>query len=143
VVSSTTTGAFHGLLVGIDNGRPSKRCDLRFVSASHERRIALSRRPRVGVVGGGISGLAVAYYLQEEGAAAGLEPDVTLLERSPRLGGVIETMRQEGLLLEAGPDAFAPGSQVLSLIDALQLSDQLLALQPGGRGTFIYNGRTL
>lgn len=62
---------------------------------------------RIGVVGAGISGLATVYYLQKESRRKGLEIEVSLLESSGRLGGVIRTERQDGFLLEAGPEGFA------------------------------------
>ena len=52
------------------------------------------------IIGGGISGLSAAYYLSK----AGIRP--TVLERQPRVGGVIQTTVQQGCLLEEGPDGF-------------------------------------
>ena len=55
---------------------------------------------RAAVVGGGVSGLTAALELLERGA------EVTLFEASPRLGGALQTHRQDDLLLELGPDSF-------------------------------------
>ena len=64
------------------------------------------RARRIAVIGGGISGLSAAYFLLNRGL------DVTLIEASPRLGGVIRTERLENCLIEAGPDSFiAQGSK--------------------------------
>jgi len=52
------------------------------------------------VVGGGITGLVATYEL----ARAGVQ--VTLCERSGRLGGKIRTTRLDGFLIESGPDSF-------------------------------------
>ena len=41
------------------------------------------------VVGGGVSGLATAYLLRKKAAAAGVELEITLLEKEPRVGGKI------------------------------------------------------
>jgi oxygen-dependent protoporphyrinogen oxidase len=57
---------------------------------------------RVVVVGGGISGLALAYRL-EQGAP---DADVTLLERRPRVGGTIGTDSRDGFRVERGPNGF-------------------------------------
>ena len=62
---------------------------------------------RIGVVGAGISGLATAYFLQKESRRRGVEIQVSLLERSGRLGGVIRSEKRDGFLLEAGPEGFA------------------------------------
>ncbi|KGQ22767.2 protoporphyrinogen oxidase [Thermus filiformis] len=53
----------------------------------------------VVVVGGGMAGVAAARLLHKEGAR------VLLLEAAPRLGGKVRTVRQEGFLVEGGPDA--------------------------------------
>ncbi|MBI3726217.1 protoporphyrinogen oxidase [bacterium] len=58
-------------------------------------------RPRVVVVGGGVSGLACAHRLARSG-----EVDVRLLESAPRTGGVVATTLLEDRVLEEGPDSF-------------------------------------
>lgn len=59
------------------------------------------------MVGGGITGLATAYYLQRSAAAERCE--VAVLEAAPRPGGKLRTERRDGFLLEAGPDSFLTG----------------------------------
>ncbi len=49
------------------------------------------------VIGGGVSGLATAWYLRKAGR------DVRLLEKNPAVGGCMRTLRQDGFLLEQGP----------------------------------------
>ena len=49
------------------------------------------------VVGGGISGLTVAWHLHRAGI------DVSLLEAGDHVGGSIQTEQREGFLLEKGP----------------------------------------
>ena len=51
------------------------------------------------VVGGGVSGLAAALTLKNRGV------DVRLLESRGYLGGAIRTVREEGYLLEFGPNS--------------------------------------
>lgn len=55
---------------------------------------------RAVVVGGGISGLAAAHKLGEDGH------DVTVLEADDRLGGKIRTSEFAGRPVDEGPDAF-------------------------------------
>jgi oxygen-dependent protoporphyrinogen oxidase len=52
----------------------------------------------VAVIGGGITGLTAAFYLQRKGVP------VTLYEASDRVGGVIQSLRQDGYLAEFGPN---------------------------------------
>jgi len=61
---------------------------------------------RVAVIGGGITGLAVAYRLRELAAAREFPLDVNLLERSGRCGGALETIRRDGFVIETGADSF-------------------------------------
>ena len=51
----------------------------------------------VGIVGGGIGGLAAAAYLADAGAA------VTLYERSDRVGGVAGRIERDGFRFDTGP----------------------------------------
>lgn len=56
----------------------------------------------VAIVGGGIAGVTAAWQLARLGS--GIE--ATLFEASPRLGGIVETVRRDGFLVECGPDAW-------------------------------------
>ena len=55
---------------------------------------------RTVVIGGGISGLTVAWALRSHGAP------VLLLEASNRLGGQIRSRRRDGFVLEDGPNGY-------------------------------------
>ena len=63
-------------------------------------------RQKVIVAGGGITGLAAAYYLKKEAKEKGLALDVKLIEASHRLGGKIQTIIRDGFVIERGPDSF-------------------------------------
>lgn len=86
---------------------------------------------RVAIVGGGISGLALAERL----AAMGIEPVV--LEREARVGGKIATRSKDGFLLETGPNGFldsAPGTLEL----AERTGTQVQAATPAAKRRWIY-----
>ena len=84
------------------------------------------------IIGGGISGLSAAYYLSK----AGIRP--TLLERKPRVGGVIQTCVQQGCVLEEGPDGFmAAKPWAMNLIRELGLADQVMGSNDHSRVTYI------
>jgi oxygen-dependent protoporphyrinogen oxidase len=75
----------------------------------------------VTVVGGGITGLAAAWFLKDRA-------DVTVYEASDRVGGKIATVEVAGHTVEAGPDAFiARVPDAVELCRALGLGDQLVA----------------
>lgn len=79
---------------------------------------------RVVVIGGGISGLAAAHRLTELHAA---ELQVTLLEASPHLGGLLETHERDGFLMEAGADAFLTEKPwAANLCRRIGLADELM-----------------
>ncbi len=87
---------------------------------------------RVLIIGGGISGLSAAYYLNR----AGIRP--TLIEKAPRLGGVIHTTTQQGCVLEAGPDSFlAAKPAAMDLIRELGLEHQVIGSNDHQRVVFI------
>lgn len=58
------------------------------------------------IIGGGITGLATAFYLQEASQRDGQPIRYTLLEAGPRLGGKIVTRTDNDLIIEGGPDSF-------------------------------------
>jgi oxygen-dependent protoporphyrinogen oxidase len=93
--------------------------------------------PKVVIVGGGISGLATAYYLSKAGIPS------TIIESRPRLGGVIQTEQIDGCTLEAGPDSFLSAKPAaLDLIRDLGLSSDVIGSNDHLRVTFVKkNGR--
>ncbi len=85
------------------------------------------RLHRVVIIGGGISGLSSAYFLEKEAAHAGVEIAVDLFEARNRLGGVIVTERRGEFLVEGGPESFlAAKPAAADLCRELGLGDQLL-----------------
>ncbi len=60
----------------------------------------------VAIVGGGITGLATAYYLEQAGREEGWDLTGVLVEQESRLGGKLHTLEEGGFLVEGGPDSF-------------------------------------
>jgi len=92
---------------------------------------------RVCVLGAGVSGLSVAFYLKEKGA------NVTLLEKDAEPGGKMKTVYEKGYIVEAGPNGFLDGKPyTLNLVKALGIEDRLYRSSDRARKRFIYtNGR--
>ncbi len=91
-----------------------------------------NRQEKVVVIGGGISGLASAYYLSKKG----FRP--TLIEKTDRLGGLIRTESIGGCELEAGPDSFiAAKPAVAELAAELGITDQIIGSNDERRRIFI------
>jgi len=102
----------------------------------------MHRAVDVAIVGGGISGLTLAWRLSQR------RPDlkVVVLEAESRTGGKILTERVEVdgdvFLVEGGPDAILTQKpDALALIDELGLSDQVIPIAQGMPATTLRNGR--
>lgn len=54
----------------------------------------------VAIVGGGITGLTSAFYLQKIAREKHLPLDVKLIEASHRLGGKMQTVVRDGFTIE-------------------------------------------
>jgi oxygen-dependent protoporphyrinogen oxidase len=95
---------------------------------------------RTVIVGGGISGLATAFHLQECGLR-----DYTLIEGAPRWGGKITTAREDGFTIEGGPDSFITQKTAgTELCKRLGLEDQLVGSNSGkGATVYIWSGGRL
>ena len=92
----------------------------------------------VAVVGGGISGLVAAHRLAKAGAK------VTVVEKSPRLGGKVVTEHSDGFLIEGGPDSFVAGKgSVIELADELGIANRVISSRPEHRGSHVWWGDRL
>lgn len=103
-----------------------------------------SIRKHAIVIGGGITGLATCYRLQHEAAARDIPLDITLLEASGRVGGVVETEHRDGFLIEHGPDAFISTKPAAkALCEELGIADQFIGTNPKVRRSFVIRNGTL
>jgi oxygen-dependent protoporphyrinogen oxidase len=92
---------------------------------------------RIAIVGGGISGLAAAFALEERRRAGELL-EYALYESGPRFGGVLSTEQVDGCLVEAGPDSFLTEKPwAADLCRRLGMEDQLIGSNDSGRRTYI------
>ncbi|MEI3607832.1 protoporphyrinogen oxidase [Pseudogracilibacillus sp. SE30717A] len=82
---------------------------------------------KILIIGGGITGLASAFYLQEKIKAKKLPYTIKLVEANNRLGGKIETVHREGFTIERGPDSFLSRKKpAVELVQKLGLTEQLV-----------------
>jgi oxygen-dependent protoporphyrinogen oxidase len=89
----------------------------------------------VAVMGGGISGLACAYRLQQRGIP------VTLLEAEDRVGGLIGTVEKDGFLFESGPQSFQGSEVLMDLIRELGVEGELCVANPRAPRYVLRHGR--
>ena len=72
------------------------------------------------IIGGGISGLATAWFLREAGHS------VHVLEQADRVGGCIASSDEDGYLVEAGPNSTLENNTALGeLVEGIKISRQL------------------
>jgi oxygen-dependent protoporphyrinogen oxidase len=89
---------------------------------------------RVAVIGGGISGLAAAHRVKELDSAA----EVTLFEGSGRVGGVLQTERRDGWLIERSADMFTTREPwALDLCQRTGIADELIETDARYRRAFV------
>ncbi|MCK8491432.1 protoporphyrinogen oxidase [Spirosoma sp. RP8] len=91
----------------------------------------------IGIIGAGISGLTLAYELQERGV------DYHLWEASDRTGGYIGSERATGpdgqhYLRELGPNSLLGDADLLLWLDKLGLTPALTFSKPVSKARFIF-----
>lgn len=91
------------------------------------------RQYRVAIVGGGITGLAAAYQLQQWSEKTHYDLECTVYEASDRFGGKIDTYQKGESLVERGPDSiFTLKTAGTDLIEELGLHDQIVRARSTG-----------
>ena len=87
---------------------------------------------KVLVIGGGISGLTTAYWLHKNGH------DVTVLEKETRAGGSIRTVKDNGYLIECGPNSTLDlYKEADDLCDSLGLSEEKIYGNEGAKNRYV------
>ncbi len=89
---------------------------------------------KVVIVGGGIAGLVAAYRRGSPG-------ETVLLEAEGRLGGSVRTIRDEGFVLEAGPNTLRTTEAADRLIADLGLTKDLVLADPRAPRWIVRGGR--
>jgi oxygen-dependent protoporphyrinogen oxidase len=96
---------------------------------------------RVAIVGAGVSGLAAAYTLRSRSP----QTEVLVLERSTRVGGLVETERTaDGFIIEHGPDSLVTHHPAaVEAACRLGLKKRFVTGAPAPRRAFIARGAEL
>ena len=79
---------------------------------------------RVGIIGGGISGIMVAHQLQKMGIG------YDVFEQAEQPGGNIKSVRVKDYVLEMGPNALTMTEDLETLIEELKLQNELIESEP-------------
>jgi oxygen-dependent protoporphyrinogen oxidase len=90
------------------------------------------------VVGAGISGLSTAYFLDRAGS------DVTLLELEAVSGGTMQTVREDGWLVETGPTSSLETTPLLrEMVKELGIGDEWVYADASADKRYILRGGKL
>src|SRR6267142_1923080 len=86
----------------------------------------------VAIIGAGITGLTAGFYLQRKGIP------VTVYEAGSRAGGVIQSIRKDGYLVETGPNTILETSPKISqLIRDAGLESRKLNPDPNAEARYV------
>ena len=98
----------------------------------------MANNKKVIVLGAGISGLTTAYLLHQDGY------DVTVLEKNDKVGGSIETVVENGLLFDRGPNSALETTPLIAkLVEELNLTDQFVYANKKGNKRYILRNNQL
>ena len=93
------------------------------------------------IIGGGITGLSTAWYLEKAASENGLDLSIVMVEREDCLGGKIRTLNEDGFTIEAGPDGFLTRKPwALALANELGLEGDVVYTRSTG-ASLLSNGR--
>jgi len=98
----------------------------------------MANNKKVIVLGAGISGLTTAYLLNKDGY------DVTVLEKNDKVGGSIETVIENGLLFDRGPNSALETTPLIAqLVEELNLTEQFVYANKKGDKRYILRNNLL
>ena len=99
---------------------------------------------KIVIIGGGIAGLASAYYLCKQMAADELPARITVIDPEGHWGGKITTIRESGFVIEGGPDTFlATKPWGVGVCKELGIEDRLQGTNPKQRSTYVLHEGSL
>ena len=89
--------------------------------------------PRICIIGAGISGLAAAWQLRQQGA------DCIVLEKAQRIGGAIRSEQIDGFLAEAGPNSIQISNpEIAAFLNSIPgLKDQQITANTAANKRFL------
>src|SRR5713101_4578039 len=99
---------------------------------------AIPNSQSVVIVGGGISGLCVAYWLKKRGA------NVIVIEKDDQIGGTMKTIRDDDWVIETGPNSALETTPLFQqLFSEIGISDRIEYASSSASKRFIVRGGAL
>lgn len=98
----------------------------------------MKKHTTVAIIGEGITGLSVAYWLQKQ------HVDVLLLARENKAGGTMKSVVEKGFLYETGANTGLETTPLFKeLVRELELQDEFLYANPAGKYRYILKNDSL
>lgn len=105
----------------------------RFTQNQFKAREMENKNTEVLIVGAGLTGLTLAYYLQKAGKK------IVILDKTERVGGVIKTHKKNGFVFESGPNSGSLASvEMAELFEDLQGKCELETANPVSKNRWIW-----
>jgi oxygen-dependent protoporphyrinogen oxidase len=93
---------------------------------------------KIGILGAGISGLSLGFYLKELGE------EVLIMETSDRVGGAVKTDTKEGFTYEFGPNSILNTSdKITEMIKKIGLESELIKANSIAKNRYIIKNAKL
>jgi protoporphyrinogen/coproporphyrinogen III oxidase len=93
---------------------------------------------KIGILGGGISGLSLGFFLRELGE------EVLIIESTKRVGGAIKTESKDGFTYEFGPNSLLnTSSKITDLIKKIGLESELIQANAIAKNRYIVKNGSL
>lgn len=94
-----------------------------------------AKQVKVAIIGSGLTGLTTAFYLKRAGI------NFVLIDQKDRVGGVIDSLNEDGFILEAGPNTgVLSHPEVAELFEDLNGSCQMQVAQTAVNRRLIWKG---
>jgi oxygen-dependent protoporphyrinogen oxidase len=98
----------------------------------------MNNKKSVVIIGAGISGLATAYWLNKDGF------DVKILESKSDAGGAMETIREEGFLVDFGPNSGLETTPLIrQIVDEVGLTNEMIYANESSNKRYILRNGAL
>lgn len=95
-------------------------------------------KKKIAVLGGGISGLASAFWLKKENY------DVTVFEADPEIGGAMKTEHENNFLLETGPNSGLETTPLIrEIAEEVGIADEMIYANNESNNRYIVKNSTL
>lgn len=96
---------------------------------------------KIVIIGAGISGLSLAWHLQKRFQD---QVEITLLEKSERAGGYLDSKTVNGHFFEVGPRYFkaSKSSELFELIEDMGMSDEIIPSNKKSIRRYVYMNKT-